>query len=107
MSEPPQEQPEGSEYTEAPPAVPRSRPWMSARQRGTAAVAGVVFVAGARAVARALGYRPQAPARGTAPWFEEAATSRGLAFTYHSGHSCKFLLSEIVGGGVAAFDMDG
>jgi hypothetical protein len=41
------------------------------------------------------------------PWFEEQAAARGLVFTHQSGHRDRFLLPEIMGGGVALFDMDG
>ena len=39
-------------------------------------------------------------------WFEEVAAERGLAFTHASGHSTRFLLPEIMGGGVALVDVD-
>jgi hypothetical protein len=42
-----------------------------------------------------------------APWFEETAAARGIVFTHRSGHRDRFLLPEIMGGGVALFDMDG
>jgi hypothetical protein len=54
--------------------------------------------------------RPQgtddAPA-GALPWFEEVAAARGLRFVHRSGHGDRYLLPEIMGGGVALFDMDG
>jgi hypothetical protein len=42
-----------------------------------------------------------------APWFQEIAERAGLKYTYHSGHTDQYLLPEIMGGGVALFDMDG
>lgn len=42
-----------------------------------------------------------------APWFEEVADSVGLRFTYVSGHRERFLMPEIMGGGVALVDVDG
>jgi hypothetical protein len=39
-------------------------------------------------------------------WFEEVAAARGLVFTHRSGHRDRFRLPEIMGGGVALFDMD-
>src|SRR5919198_6168159 len=42
-----------------------------------------------------------------APWFEDIAERAGLRFTHQSGHRDRFLLPEIMGGGVALFDMDG
>ena len=53
------------------------------------------------------------PAPATAPdasppaWFEDAATPAGLAFAHRSGESDRRLFPEIMGGGVALFDMDG
>lgn len=43
----------------------------------------------------------------SAPWFEEVAKANGLDFTWQSGHNEDFLLPEIIGGGVAVFDMEG
>jgi len=40
------------------------------------------------------------------PWFENAADRAGIAFAHRSGHRDKFFLPEIMGGGVALFDMD-
>ena len=39
-------------------------------------------------------------------WFEEVAAESGLNFVHVSGHSDRFLLPEIMGGGAALFDMD-
>jgi hypothetical protein len=53
--------------------------------------------------------RPEEGARATgavAPWFEEVAAERGLAFTYHSGHAGDYWMPEIMGGGAALFDAD-
>jgi enediyne biosynthesis protein E4 len=44
--------------------------------------------------------------RGNTAWFEEVAAARGLAFTHRSGHTDRYLLPEIMGGGAALFDMD-
>ena len=46
-----------------------------------------------------------APAGGAA-WFEEIAARAGIRFVHASGHKTKHLLPEIMGGGVALFDMD-
>lgn len=40
------------------------------------------------------------------PWFEDIAERAGINFVHRSGHTDKFLLPEIMGGGVALFDMD-
>jgi len=40
------------------------------------------------------------------PWFENTAERAGIAFAHRSGHRDKFFLPEIMGGGVALFDMD-
>jgi hypothetical protein len=40
------------------------------------------------------------------PWFENIAERAGIAFAHRSGHRDKFFLPEIMGGGVALFDMD-
>jgi hypothetical protein len=40
------------------------------------------------------------------PWFEDVAERAGIGFAHRSGHGEKFLLPEIMGGGVALFDMD-
>lgn len=51
---------------------------------------------------------PSTSAPGTAPaWFEEIAAARGITFVHRSGHETRHLLPEIMGGGVALFDMDG
>jgi hypothetical protein len=47
-----------------------------------------------------------APAAGPA-WFEEVAAARGLRFVHQSGHGTRYRLPEIMGGGVALFDMEG
>lgn len=47
-------------------------------------------------------------AAASAPWFEDVAARAGLVFTHRSGHSgSTYQLPEIMGGGVALFDMDG
>lgn len=40
-------------------------------------------------------------------WFEDIAATSGVTFTHSSGHETRHLLPEIMGGGVALFDMDG
>ncbi|MBT8486742.1 MAG: CRTAC1 family protein [Phycisphaerales bacterium] len=40
-------------------------------------------------------------------WFQEDALARGLQFTYRSGAGVALLFPEIVGGGVALFDLEG
>src|SRR4029453_13545638 len=59
----------------------------------------------------AIGLCAQSPATHAAdpsgqPWFQNIAQGAGIAFTHHSGHTQKFYLPEIMGGGVALFDMD-
>jgi hypothetical protein len=52
---------------------------------------------------------PEAPAPAGAagpPWFEDVAARAGIGFVHRSGHADRFLLPEIMGGGVALFDMD-
>jgi hypothetical protein len=41
------------------------------------------------------------------PWFEEVSRRAGIDFVHRSGHGARFFLPEIMGGGVALFDMDG
>ena len=41
------------------------------------------------------------------PWFEEVSHRAGVDFVHRSGHAGRFFLPEIMGGGVALFDMDG
>jgi enediyne biosynthesis protein E4 len=48
--------------------------------------------------------RPSAP---DPPWFEEISQRAGIDFVHRSGHGERFFLPEIMGGGVALFDMDG
>jgi hypothetical protein len=43
----------------------------------------------------------------TEPWFEEVATSAGVRFTYQTGHSGRYLMPEIKGGGGGLLDYDG
>lgn len=45
-------------------------------------------------------------ASSAAPWFEDRAAANGLNFNYRSGHDQRYLFPEIIGGGVALFDMD-
>src|SRR5262245_6646372 len=40
-------------------------------------------------------------------WFEEISERTGIDFTHRSGHTDRFYLPEIMGGGAALFDMDG
>ncbi len=46
-------------------------------------------------------------AQAVSPWFEEAATTRGIDFIHQSGHAGRYLNPEIMGGGVALADLDG
>lgn len=46
-------------------------------------------------------------AQASVPWFEEQAQHRGLNFQHQTGHSERYLLPEIVGGGAALADLDG
>ena len=50
---------------------------------------------------------PDKAAVAAPPWFEEQAERRGLAFQHQSGHSVRYQLPEIVGGGAALADLDG
>ncbi|MDP6520769.1 MAG: CRTAC1 family protein [Planctomycetota bacterium] len=49
----------------------------------------------------------EAPSESPRPWFSEEAAERGLTFNHRSGHRERFLFPELMGGGVALFDMDG
>ncbi|GIT39394.1 MAG: hypothetical protein Ct9H300mP8_05900 [Gammaproteobacteria bacterium] len=40
------------------------------------------------------------------PWFEDQSVQRGINFRYESGHEDRYLLPEIMGGGVALVDID-
>ncbi|MEE8467580.1 MAG: CRTAC1 family protein [Planctomycetota bacterium] len=40
-------------------------------------------------------------------WFQEQSRERGLIFQHRSGHEGMFYFPELMGGGVALFDMDG
>ena len=40
------------------------------------------------------------------PWFEDQTTTRGIDFTYLSGHGDRYLFPEIMGGGAALADFD-
>jgi enediyne biosynthesis protein E4 len=39
-------------------------------------------------------------------WFEEIAAQAGVGFVHSSGHTTRYFLPEIMGGGAALFDMD-
>jgi enediyne biosynthesis protein E4 len=41
------------------------------------------------------------------PWFEEVAAPSGITFEYQTGHSGRYLMPEIKGGGVGLLDFDG
>jgi enediyne biosynthesis protein E4 len=43
---------------------------------------------------------------GTNTWFEEVAAQSGLDFQYQTGHSGRYLMPEIKGGGVGLLDYD-
>ncbi|MEM1453221.1 MAG: CRTAC1 family protein [Planctomycetota bacterium] len=47
------------------------------------------------------------PAASGPAWFHEEARARGIDFDHVSGHEERFLFPELMGGGVALFDMDG
>ncbi len=58
---------------------------------------------------RLLAVRSQAakaPLRAPADWFTDRAEDAGLRFTHVNGMSGKFHYAEIIGSGVALFDMD-
>ncbi len=42
-----------------------------------------------------------------APWFEDVSGPAGVDFMWKSGHESRFLMPEIIGGGVALLDIDG
>jgi hypothetical protein len=48
-----------------------------------------------------------APDETSSAWFAEVAKPHGLVFTHRSGEGDRKLFPEIMGGGVALFDMDG
>ena len=50
---------------------------------------------------------PSTPTSATTPWFREDASQSGLVFEHRSGHRERHLIPEVIGGGVALFDMDG
>src|SRR3989442_8344191 len=81
----------------------------SAGRRTLFALTIIILIASA---ASFLGPRIRLPvrqwhARANTSWFEEVAAQNGLRFTYRSGGSDRHFLPEIMGGGVALFDMDG
>lgn len=48
------------------------------------------------------------PSTATGPaWFQDVAAAGGVTFTHQAGHETRHLLPEIMGGGVALFDMEG
>jgi hypothetical protein len=47
------------------------------------------------------------PTATSAPWFTEVSDMSGINFTWASGHHERFLMPEIIGGGVALLDIDG
>jgi hypothetical protein len=67
-----------------------------------------VLVSAVCAIGVSAGQSPatRAPDPPGQPWFENIAERAGIAFTHRSGHTQKFYLPEIMGGGVALFDMD-
>jgi enediyne biosynthesis protein E4 len=75
------------------------------RRRWIAGVAGLCValacLAGCRRPAGGAARRD-----GPSPWFEDVAAAAGIDFTYHSGHTDRHRLPEIMGGGAALFDMD-
>ena len=62
----------------------------------------VILLAGCAEPVPPIPSEPGSPA-----WFEEVAAPAGLTFTYRSGEGDRKLFPEIMGGGVALFDMDG
>jgi len=69
----------------------------------------VAFVCGAIAcMAPGCGRERGGAARSAADgaWFEDIAARAGVDFVHSSGHQTKHLLPEIMGGGVALFDLD-
>jgi hypothetical protein len=82
----------------------------SVQSKKTAASVGAIAAAIALVACMIAGcdHRP-AGARETTPsphWFEDVANTSGLSFEHESGHSGRYLMPEIMGGGVALFDMD-
>ena len=51
--------------------------------------------------------KPTTPAGGVIPVYREAAAAVGLQFTHETGAKGEFAMPEIMGAGVAVFDMDG
>ena len=49
----------------------------------------------------------QAPSSVAPPWFEDQAALRGIDFRHVSGAAGRYLMPEIMGGGVALADVDG
>ncbi len=67
-----------------------------------------LFLVGASLSSGCRGDTPPSPKDKTeAPWFEVVTESAGIDFTYSSGHTTRYLMPEIVGGGVALADLDG
>ena len=66
----------------------------------------LILCMAAASVACAGDERAGAPVS-TEVWFEEVAAERGLSFVHNSGHKQRYLLPEIIGGGVALVDVDG
>jgi enediyne biosynthesis protein E4 len=73
---------------------------MAASARTSGVIACVIAVCSGQSPATRM---PDSPGQ---PWFENIADRAGITFTHRSGHRDKFYLPEIMGGGVALFDMD-
>jgi hypothetical protein len=74
------------------------------RRRSIATVVGLVIACGS--IGCRNGSRGAAPSSAADAWFEEIAARAGIDFVHSSGHQVKHLLPEIMGGGVALFDLD-
>lgn len=79
-----------------------------ARRAAAAAAIWVLGAAGCGAPAPGSSVADRTTSPAVAPWFEDIASSAGLAFTHRAGHAGDtYRLPEIMGGGAALFDMDG
>jgi hypothetical protein len=67
----------------------------------------VVMCAALASCGRETAKEETRPASPDPPWFEEISQRAGIDFVHRSGHGERFFLPEIMGGGVALFDMDG
>jgi hypothetical protein len=74
------------------------------RRSPIAALVCLVIACGSIGCRRGSGGEASSPAADA--WFEEIAARAGIDFVHSSGHQSRHLLPEIMGGGVALFDLD-